>query len=897
MKKLGVWITLAVLLVGLGIWFKWPTAIAPTAPHHGESAAPTGNASMPLERASDPTLTGGLEVSAPGATMIALQNKAIHRAFAKDTASVPDLAAGEYDVFATGPDGNAKVKATVRAGETTRVTLALAAPVNAVNVAGTIHDSLGGDVPGAEVWLGPTIARADGHGVFGVRIAKGDYELRVRAAGYADGTAHVGVHANTTLDFALHPASALHGVVVHADGSPAGGARVTVAAVADTFADAEGKFRLEGMNAGTYEVRAATATEIGASPRVVITPASTRDVRIELGPAVTIVGRVLAADGAPVANAEVSLGQKAGSGPKTTSARDGSYRLSPILPSQVSVEACAGDFLCGHSSQRFVAGPVTIDVILRAGSTVRLTILDTSGAPVEGAEAHLGEFEGCTSDAAGQCVIEHITPRHTRVEAHHAEKGHAQDTLDVSPGQTLHTIRLALGGSVRGTVRWDDGKPAAGVFVQDDLFGQGNVARTGPDGRYELTNVRVLEGTASLRAQATSRVSEDLMRIAISEHTSNSLSVRRVSVKAGDVLEGIDFTLKRATKTIRGTVIDANGAPVASARIGMMKEDPRVESMLKFERLFQTPDAYAGPDGTFLLEGIADGSYAVWADAEDQSRGMARNVTAGSDKVTIKLPPAASVSGEVVDDGGAPVKQFVVSADTGSTPRRVSDPAGHFAIRGVSPGKHVLSVEGASAGGNVVAQVPFETKEGEDTHLRVVMKRGITLTGRLVTWPERTPIVGTTLGVTSQFRRESTPTNGAGFFEIDGVVPGTVELYSFDVLGHGEHWKRNAADKPTFDAGDFASASFDGYGGPGFDSDGEHVTVLFPIPGTAPLAPGDELLSVGGEPVAKLGTDSLGYVFKNLRPDQSFDVKKKSGETVTLHRSPPPAPNPQNSKR
>jgi hypothetical protein len=83
-------------------------------------------------------------------------------------------------------------------------------------------------------------------------------------------------------------------------------------------------------------------------------------------------------------------------------------------------------------------------------------------------------------------VIEHVSPRTNRLEVHHVTAGYATQEVTIAEGETTQSVTLTLGATVRGTVRWDDGKPAADVHV----FAGDVVVRTSADGRYEITNAR-----------------------------------------------------------------------------------------------------------------------------------------------------------------------------------------------------------------------------------------------------------------------------------------------------------------------------------------------------------------------------------------------------------------------
>jgi hypothetical protein len=861
------WLALALgLALVVGAW-RWRTSsvVLPRA-DAGARAVP-----KPIVPNTDPTAASALEISAAGAAMIAVQGKTYRRAFGGERTLIDDVPLGEYDVFASGPDGSAHAKVAVVEHETTRVVLKLALEPGAVALRGTVRDILGGTVAGAEVWVDFTIARTDATGEFETHVPPGEHRVLVRAAGYAETTTQVTFRIDHRIEVVLHPAATMSGVVVHADGTIAGGARVVIVGRDgfDTFADPEGKFTFEGLPGGSYVVRASTASEIGIAEHVALAPAGTRDVRIELTGAIAVFGRVLGVDGAAIPGAKVTLeGERHLADAEAISGADGSYRFTPVLPGAVVVEACADGYLCSTAPSRYyVKTPAApLDVVLGAGAVLRLHIVDANGAPVAGADAYLGEFEGCESGADGDCVIDHLHPRRTKVTADHPTAGHVSDELlDVGPGETRHLLRLVRGGTVRGTVRWDDGKPAVNVEVSDGLLSSRASTHTDATGRYELTNVDAR--FAEIRAHASERGDKSMLPWL--EMDPSGGAKKTITVAPGEVREGVDLVLRRESTTIAGTVVDASGAPVANAAVGLLKESEFFDIRSSYSFMFKEPLTYAGADGTFTIENVADAEYIVWASAEDQPRGIARHVKAGASKTLVKMPGGAVVEGIVQDERGAPVTRFDVRlADVGSDRRqRVFDAGGRFVWKGLSEGKHAFAVEGALQESGATCVVPVDAKAGETSHVTCTLERSVTVTGRFVTWPDGRPIPGVRVSAEGAVRRESEASDADGRIRIENVGVGDIRLHTFDALGHGDSWKRKVGQANPFDLGELAVGEKRGYVFirtlVGFDM---------------------EVLSIDGQDTTKLGAESLSGALEAAREGAPIVGKKPDGETTTVLR-------------
>lgn len=193
---------LALLLVAaLTASTLWPSRRSPVSLQRAalDAAAP------PSERSAEPdlTATGGLRivVRGPGRALVpgarvAVRSKTLRRSFTTGAAGAVtalDLPAGSCGVSATGLDGVAVAVVDVRVDATTDVELRLVPVADAVTLSGTVHDSLGGTVPGVAVWIGSedqrraiVVATSDATGSFSTRVSHGSHELRARAAGYAE---------------------------------------------------------------------------------------------------------------------------------------------------------------------------------------------------------------------------------------------------------------------------------------------------------------------------------------------------------------------------------------------------------------------------------------------------------------------------------------------------------------------------------------------------------------------------------------------------------------------------------------------------------------------------------------------------------------------------------------
>jgi hypothetical protein len=105
----------------------------------------------------------------------------------------------------------------------------------------------------------------------------------------------------------------------------------------------------------------------------------------------------------------------------------------------------------------------------------------------------------------------------------------------------------------------------------------------------------------------------------------------------------------------------------------------------------------SGDDGKFSIEAAKRGPFRLVGSKEGVGRGVATGVWAGGEPVTLRLGPAAVLSGKVVNAvGGVPIEGAVLVVRSGGTAkegRSIAD--GTFSIAELPPGKYTL-VAGAT---------------------------------------------------------------------------------------------------------------------------------------------------------------------------------------------------------
>jgi RNA polymerase sigma-70 factor (ECF subfamily) len=224
--------------------------------------------------------------------------------------------------------------------------------------------------------------------------------------------------------------------------------------------------------------------------------------------------------------------------------------------------------------------------------------------------------------------------------------------LAVTPGAAAVAPSVPPGNV---QVRFVDaaGVPWAGVLVECESYGVLHSARSGEDGRVAL-DVSVY----SLDSQRTAR---------LDAHRRGLGSVRVVTaVRSGEVTHLGDVVLGPGAE-LRGRVLDARGAPLASARVGLLPaafelRDPEGLRRNGDDGFELQPDVTTDADGRFVFEGVGAGSWRVWAHSEGLRYGWSE-LFESAPPLALELPDLVltefeardRIAGRVLDPRGEPM--------------------------------------------------------------------------------------------------------------------------------------------------------------------------------------------------------------------------------------------------
>jgi RNA polymerase sigma-70 factor (ECF subfamily) len=356
----------------------------------------------------------------------------------------------------------------------------------------------------------------------------------------------------------------------------------------------------------------------------------------------------------------------------------------------------------------------------------------------------------------------------------------AVPALEASPSQATFEDTDLPGGAASGRViDWSTGEGVAGAALTFTSDAGPVTLKSGDDGTFELAGTR--SGSFALSLVAAAGYLPYAPQYAD--------STVRFQMTPGRAVRGLGVYLYPAVE-YHGRVVDASGAPVASARVTLAGANGTVIDRLESS---WTSDA----DGRFVFHAVDNSVLA--ADAGDR-HGLAAvdNAVTITKQMTITVGKTAladaAISGRVVDDDGKPIGDVLVTAypqpdkqEMEHKPARpqgftTSDASGAFELRGLDHSKYMIMAERAD-------RAPTTMKEilGGAKGLIVPVSVGVELTGSVAT-PKGEPVPAYTLLV---FKREGAARNmitTRSIVDVGGKFAVRLPTGSYDLQATAAGW-------------------------------------------------------------------------------------------------------------
>jgi hypothetical protein len=529
----------------------------------------------------------------------------------------------------------------------------------------------------------------------------GTYSVTVTASGYTQARLEATVPEEgqpKALTVALKHGLAVHGRVVDAQEAPTAGvdvyanpaARQTGSAAIGMSGgsgrtDPGGSFVIEGLDAGRYEVVA--EDETGAQARELTEAGRSEDVVLHLQPPGAVDGRVVSADGAPVADARVRTIGPEGltTGERTTDA-SGSFAFEELPPGHYRLMAT-------HEKHGLASQQVTVE----ASRTVHVELSFKRGGVVLGTVRGLSPEELKTCDVFSEAASSAQPAADGSFRLESVPVGVSQVTAFVVPSNRRRTAKVELkdldtpvsvtldfsaGITLAGSVR-RGGRPATTMNVEAQAVGQrtGSGTVTDQDGQFEIKGLDPGEIVVSAL--------DDQGRTLVAQHVTATTDTR------------VDLVVPGGSLT--GHVTDASsGSPVAGAGVHATLQGEAGPEQV----------AWTDESGSFAFHELADGDLVVRAEAPGYSTGEARaSVSMGRGQdVSIALQPEQHLTLIVHEaDASVPDQIFVTPMRDGQVRDTLwvrCDHEGRAVITTLAPGVYTLRVGSWQGAAILRAAVP-----------------------------------------------------------------------------------------------------------------------------------------------------------------------------------------------
>ncbi len=378
---------------------------------------------------------------------------------------------------------------------------------------------------------------------------------------------------------------------------------------------------------------------------------------------------------------------------RSQSREDGSFLMTKAPPGKIEVKAEAQGYLPSEPIEIQLAegGEKSgLVLVLRRGTELSGSVRDTEGRPVGGAEVRARPITsgGITSffnrrgastrtDGSGNFSIAGLETGEIALTVTHDEYVEHEESLDFKPGMRRDIV-LQSGTTVSGFVLNDAGEPISGaeVGVTDSARNMGSktTSRSLDDGSFEISGV----GAGSYRL----RVSKSGFATTTSEAP--------FQVAASPV-RGLTVYLKTGG-TIRGQIAGLGPEELGQVEVFVTGVEQGLPSI-----------GFVGADGNYRVPnvGFEKGLVAGRSPATGQTvqQPFELDTDGGETWVDLEFASGAAIAGKVLLDGDPwPGAQVSADGGPGSQGGAQSDQEGRFEIRGLSSGRHRVSVFGRMGG-------------------------------------------------------------------------------------------------------------------------------------------------------------------------------------------------------
>lgn len=608
----------------------------------------------------------------------------------------------------------------------TTSTIPLGGEVNSTITMSLLGSSVSGVVTSSEgsVLSGATVIASSGSnsystssgagGAYTLSFPPGTYTVDISAAGHVPNTGSVtttpgqnrtGVNWSLETNYAL-----IAGSVSDADGNGVANAQVVLTRSSggsrQATADDAGYFQFNQVLGGNYS---AVATASGFASQtlalgLVVDGQVVGTADFELEPLASGFTGTVTAGASPIGDATVRATDENGVNYTILSGANGTYTLSSIPSGTYSIEALkagyTGSQLTGRTVNPGETATANLSLTANNGQITGL-VTDSDSTPISGvrvtAQAPTGHYAETTTAPTGTYSLNALYPA-TTYDLTFSKEGFAntsRSTISTGSNVQVELVRNSL--TLSGLTRNQANTILPSIPVRATNLEDGSIltATSNANGVYTLTEVAANTGYRIVTLYAQPNVLDE--DTTITTGTSNVTNAH--------------LQLIQRTASVTGTV-GTSGVLISAERTGG-----------------GTKSTYSEANGSYTLSGMRDGTWTLTpSKAGYQFSPATRSVSGlavGEARTGVNFSASStqvSVSGTVVDDGGVPLEEIVISMlSEGGSQQATSDANGDFIFPAV-PGhtSYTLSavVTGAGYASNIVT---VETETDDISGLEVIV--------------------------------------------------------------------------------------------------------------------------------------------------------------------------------
>ncbi|KIG17356.1 hypothetical protein DB30_03413 [Enhygromyxa salina] len=703
-----------------------------------------------------------------------------------------------------------------------------------VRVTGVVRDIAGGEIEGAQLaikgaWGSRNRAAAhaitDAEGRFEQWVAPGIVFVAGQAPGYARAWV-TSVAPGQFVEVYLTPESVLVGTVVLATtGEPVADLEVSSGGPDGglvTRSDANGRFRIDGLQPGSYKPTASGEALYGeAAEQVHVGFGETStEVVIRMHPAAHIEGRVvIAGSQRPCPEGRVRL-ENPDTGRTPANIDDEGYvEFRGLLPGTYSVRVWCTNYLAEETYPELVVEQRVDGLVweVREGLAIRGEVVDEAGDPlaqvgvvvqpvVNPDAARSQTTSGNTSSSSdGSFALGGLLPGRYEVSttAWRGRPGPERPiTVELELGADVNDVRLVMPavGTVRGRIIDQTGAPVAKAEIQAAYIG-GRAHGFGSvysNDAGEFVIEELLPGQTRVTAKLPTLGRGVSLRKPGT--TDDDLQGEVVEVVANEVV-AVTLTVESLTGKLSGVVVDEGGGPVADAFIDVERMSESAESNASIARHsvrwgWGHRPVLTDVEGRFEISDLPEGKFVVRANRKGGGEALAEGVALGS-HVELMIASTGELAGTVaLDDGSAPERFAVTVVDKGQA-IRVRDQffrtEGAWRFTELPAGSYEISVSASMGNAALESAVTLGAGETRDG-IELILTNKVTVRGRIIDLDTREPVAGIEVRVSggSAFGghdpgAERLNVSGAdGRFEVANVPAGRSELAAWSRAGGRE---------------------------------------------------------------------------------------------------------------